>query len=117
MCFCLKYSAVKRVMMIMGGFVGLTAALVIVMALVYNFSDTKEMIAEESEAMAGYIFGMILALGVVILCVAGCGCLTARKPTKCNIFVYASLATFFMIFMFILGGLIVEVHRYITESI
>lgn len=117
MCFCLKYSAVKRVMMILGGFVGLTAALVIVMAFVYQVSDSREMIKEESAAVATYIFGMILALGLVNLCVAGCGCLTARKPTKFNVFVFSASATFFMLFMFILGGLIVEVHRYITEVI
>jgi regulator of protease activity HflC (stomatin/prohibitin superfamily) len=58
---------------------------------------------------------MILILGIVILLVACCGCLAAKKNTKLTVIGFSLISLFFMIFLLLVGVIVVEANRYIVE--
>ena len=75
------------------------------------------MIEEEERDVAIYVFVIILALGLVILFVASCGCIAAKKNTRCLVISFAFASFFFMLFMLFTGIIVVEANRYVIEVI
>jgi hypothetical protein len=117
MCRCFSLPISKCVIYLLSVLVAVISFGVIALSIVYNYSDTKEMIYEESEMLGNYIFITVLCLGLAIFFVACCGCLTARYNNKCFILSFAMISMFFMGFLFVLGGIVWEMNRYMIEII
>lgn len=71
------------------------------------------MIEDEQEDVAVYVFALILGLGIAILLVACCGCVSAKLNSRCTVVSFAFIALFFTVFLFVIGVLVVEVNRYV----
>ena len=117
MCRCIPIQIAKLAIYFLSSLVGLIAAAVIGVAIMFKYSESYKMIEEETDDVALYLFVMILVLGLIILMVAACGCLAAKKDTKFFVFSFGVISLFFMIFMLLVGIIVVEANRYIVEVI
>ena len=117
MCKCVPIKLAKWSMYLISGLVALTAAGVLGVAIMFLQSSSYEMIEEEQEGVASYVFALILSLGIVMLLVAGCGCFAAKRNSWCTVLSFAFIALFFTVFLFVMGVVVVEVNRYVVEVI
>lgn len=117
MCRCVPIKIAKWSMYLISGLVALTAAGVLGVAVMFLQSNSYQMIEEEQEGVAIYVFALILSLGIAILLVACCGCLAAKRNSRCTVLSFAFIALFFAVFLFLMGVIVVEVNRYVVEVI